>query len=121
MVVCTVTFTSFGQFQRFLLIIPKTLLAYLEIDTNPQKLILRILFRPLEMVMTLLGESRMKNTPTKEQMEKSTFLSRLLHKYSKQFCESRTFTELEPPGCTTERNEQLHRLLNRLMITDRSH
>lgn len=79
-----------------------------------------------------LGESRTKNTPNKEQLEKNlnSFLERWINIPHSPFT-SATFKELEnlrehikkgclsdiPPGCGTERNEQLHRLLNRSMIT----
>ena len=82
-----------------------------------------------------LGETRTKHTPSEEQIEKNlnSFHNRWINVPSSPLT-SATQTELEnlrqhirkgclsciPPGCGTERNEQLHRLLNRSMITGAS-
>ena len=78
------------------------------------------------------GEKRLKSTVYKEKMEKNlnSFIERWSNVLFSPLTEA-TFIEIEnlrkhiqkgclseiPPGCGTERNEGLHRLLNRSMIS----
>ena len=79
------------------------------------------------------GSTRLKNTPDKEQLEKNlnSLIERWVNVPSNPLGHLQTAMEREnlrlpiqkgclsdlPPGCGTEKNEQLHRLLNRFLIT----
>ena len=79
------------------------------------------------------GSARLKYTPAKEQLEKNlnSLIERWINVPNSPLGNSRTTREIEhlrlhiqkgclsdiPPGCGTERKEQLHRLLNRSFIT----
>ena len=79
------------------------------------------------------GSARLKYTPAKGQLEKNlnSLIERWINVPNSPLGNSQTTREIEhlrlhiqkgclshiPPGCGTERNEQLHRLLNRSLIT----
>ena len=79
------------------------------------------------------GSARLKNTPDKEQLEKNlnSLIEHWVNVPNNPLGNLQTAKEIEnlclhiqkgclsglPPGCGTERNEQLHRLLNRSLIT----
>ena len=79
------------------------------------------------------GSTRLKNTPDKEQLEKNlnSLIERWVNVPNNPLGHLQTAKEIEnlrlhiqkgclsdlPPGCGTEKNEQLHRLLNRSLIT----
>lgn len=79
------------------------------------------------------GSTRLQNTPGEKQLEKNlnSFLERWINVPNGPLGNLQTTREIEslrlhiqkgclsdiPPGCGTERNEHLHRLLNRSLIT----